>query len=126
MSAAGAPGRVLLAIVRRPTAGTIELVRLRHLVLVAATVALVLAALVLGGGARPRAAGDAVSDGPCHAQVNCVGQIANAPLGSSMLPVTTVVVVAALVLLARLDLTPSSWHDRLAGGRLFRPPRLAS
>jgi hypothetical protein len=89
-----------------------------------ALVAAVLVALLAGGFGRV-ATGHA-DDGaaPCHAQVNCVGQIANAPLGASSLPVALVAVAAVFLLVTRLDLRPVRWHDRLTAGRLFRPPRL--
>jgi hypothetical protein len=93
-----------------------------RLLLGALVVALLLAAMAVGGVGSSRS--DGASSGPCHVQVNCAGQVANAPLGSSALPTAAVVVVAVLVLVSRLDLTPSGWRDRLVGGRLFRPPRL--
>jgi hypothetical protein len=98
-------------------------VRARHLLVGAALAALLLAAMVVGGAVGSRSVAAAADNLPCHAQVNCIGQIANTPLGSSMLPVSTVAVVAALVVVSRLDVTPSRRRDRLVAGRLFRPPR---
>jgi hypothetical protein len=88
-----------------------------------ALVAAFLLALAAGGLGRVGRSDARHDGGLCHAQVNCVGQVANTPLGSSALPVTVVAVVAALVLFTRFDLAPVRWHDRLAASRLFRPPR---
>jgi hypothetical protein len=99
-------------------------VRARHLLVGAALAALLLAAVVVGGARASRSV-TRVADGvPCHAQVNCAGQIANVPLGVSLLPVAVVTLAAALVVLRRLDAAPARRHDRLVDGRLFRPPRL--
>jgi hypothetical protein len=97
----------------------------RVMVLGTAVVAALVLALVAGGVGLGRTTADAhTDDRMCHAAVNCVGQVANTPLGSSALPVVAVVVAAALGLVAHLRLAPLPWRDRLAAGRLFRPPRL--
>jgi hypothetical protein len=99
----------------------------RVMVLGTAVVAALVLALVAGGvglGLGRTTADAHTDDRMCHAAVNCVGQVANTPLGSSALPVVAVVVAAALGLVAHLRLAPLPWRDRLAAGRLFRPPRL--
>jgi hypothetical protein len=89
----------------------------------AALAALLVAALIVGGVAPSRSSASLADGLPCHAQVNCVGQVANTPLGASALPAVAVAVVAALVV-SRLDVTPSRRRNRLVAGRLFRPPRV--
>jgi hypothetical protein len=97
----------------------------RLMVLGTAVVAALVLALVAGGVGLGRTTADAhIDDRMCHAAVNCVGQVANTPLGSSAVPLVAVVVAAALGLVALLRVAPVSWRDRLAASRLFRPPRL--
>jgi hypothetical protein len=94
--------------------------------LAALAVAAVLAAIVLGGLGRA-ASGSSAGDqrASCHAQVTCVGQVANAPLGASALPAVAALAGFALLVLGRVDLRPDYGHGRQAAGRLFRPPRTA-
>jgi hypothetical protein len=80
-------------------------------------------ALVIGLAARSTGDGGSDAGAPCHAQVNCVGQVANAPLGASALPASAVAVLVALLLAGRVATPPTPSHDRLVAGRLFRPPR---
>jgi hypothetical protein len=99
-------------------------VRGRRLVLGAAVIAALVLALVAGAVGRVGAGESRHDSAPCHAQVNCIGQVANAPLGASTLPVGFVAVALALMVVTRADVRPVRWHDRLAANRLFRPPRL--
>jgi hypothetical protein len=108
---------------RHRRAGTLGDVRGRRVVIGAVVLAAVTLALVAGLLGRVHL-DDRVAAHPCHAQVNCAGQIANVPLGASALPVAAAVVVAAVLLVTRVAPAPAAEHDRLVAGRLFRPPRL--